>query len=104
MRVIEQIGSSSIEIFLEACHVLFQHAKGVEGAVVSQLAGLRYLPHQTFQVGRVSQQHGAKRRPGLSIRIARRVVNLLESRLRDVIPIAEVNAVAEEAAALAYTE
>ncbi len=106
LRVLEQIGCSLIEILLEACHVLLQHAQGVERAIVSQRCGVRNPPLQTFQVGRMSQQHGAERGLGLSVGMAQWVVNPLEPRLHDVVPIPEMNAVAVawETAALAYIE
>ena len=104
LRVREQIGRGLIEILLEARHVLLQHAKGVEGAVVPQGFGLRNPPQQTFQVGRMSQQHGAERSHGLSVGMALRVVDALEPRLHDVVAVPEMNDVIGKAAALARAE
>src|SRR5262249_11455984 len=104
VRVLEQIGRGLVEIRLEGYHVLLQHAEGVESAVVSQRRGLRNPPLQAFQIGRMSQQHGAERSPGLSVGMALRVVNSLEPRLHDVVAITKVNEVVSEIVALACTE
>jgi len=78
LRVLEQIGCGLIEILLEACHILLQHAKGVEGAVVSNSAGwgtaTSSLPGWSD-----GPAHGAERRLVVG-RMALRVGNPLEPR------------------------
>ena len=51
---------------------------------------------KSSKLGRISQEHRAERRHRLGVRIVRGVVNLGESRLRDVVAIAEMNVVVVE--------
>src|SRR5437764_189472 len=57
-----------------------------------------------FEIGRISEQHGAERRHRLAVRISVAVVDLSESRLRDVVLVVEMNVVAVKTPAVAHVE